>query len=268
MAKEGRQMNKYPTRTKWRAESKDGYSTGLYVCPYDMMAGGREEIQVVLSTDESKFAFDIFNFTVGLGAIGTGVYDFIMVPFGQPMPGLPAELKLPASKYKPACGMPAWNPTFEGVQFEANSGMFGGLIEQIFEDAIGCDEAREGKVPVVWFTGERERPFPAHGATYSAPVAGRIGWLPRDAIPAFSMHAITVEARPAIVNKVTFAQLGVAQQPPIGDSEPPFELSRRVADKLVTPTKTILTRPKMSRGQPPLKHDLRNDLDDDIPENL
>jgi hypothetical protein len=234
---------------KWRAEPKDGYSVGLYICSYDMMVGGREEVQIELGSDDAKFAFDIFRFTWGLGAIGTGVYDFVLAPRSEPMPGLPAELKLPASKYKAAFGLPAWSPIYEDVDFESNSGMFGGLIERIFEDAIGCDEARDGQVPVIWFTGTRERSFPAHGATYSAPVAERVGWLPRALVASFAMHEITVQARPLLENKPSFALLGVRQP---------------LAEKLATPSRSILKRPTMTRGTVP-KHNADDDLNDDTP---
>jgi hypothetical protein len=136
--------------------------------------------------------------------------------------------------------------------------MFGGLLDEIFETSIGCDEAREGKVPVIWFTGMRDQHFPSHSATYKAPVSERIGWLPRAMIPAFAEYEITVPARPLIATRISFAQLG----------SPSATTQQRLADKLVTPAKSTLTRPTMRRGAEPPKRDLRDDLDDEIPENL
>jgi hypothetical protein len=253
-------MTAFLTRARWHAERHAEEDPILTIHPYSMVSGREDGIEVELGSETAKFALDIHRFEHGFVSIATGSYDSVMAPYTSPIPR-PKEGMV---KPKPGFSVIGWNPLlaeeYGEVEFQASAGLFGSMLEALFLDAWRCPEFAEGKVPVIWFTGAHERPFPAHGAVYLAPDGERIGWLPRQMIEPFASLEPTVQPPQLRLEaaKISFAQLGRPQESPVASRSPKVTIIQPAARK---PTITV-KRPTMKRGDDPTPKISDDDISD------
>jgi len=224
----------FPTPLRWNAEiGVLGYGT------YDDATGERSVEEIELGSAKAKFVMDLSTRERGYGLIRTGLYDMRLSPIGTAAPDCPSE-----EDFKPAIGCWVWNPSLGELRLETNAAMFRNAVSALWDRCRTFKEASQDLQPVINFVDRRERLIKKRGRTYFAPVINIIGWFPRNKIPPFALREPTVKPPAELDSQVRHAMLEHLQKDP------------------------VRTRRKPKSGSAPKQTDLRDFLDDELPEDL
>ena len=224
----------FPTPLRWSAENGVlGYGK------YDPDTGERTVEPIELNSKEATFCLDLLTRERGYMLLRPGQYEARMTPVGSPPPDWPGD-----DDFKRAVGCWLWNPSLGEVRLETNASLFLDAICGVW-DRCQTQQAADGQQPVIRFVDRRERLIRSLGKTFFVPIINVVGWVDRDKVPTFAPRPPTVEPTKALDSPLRAALLEHLQK-----KDP------------------VRTRQKPKSDPPPKQTDLKDFLDDEIPEDL
>lgn len=168
-------------------------------------ASGFEKIEVELPVG-TKFAMDFGSIEVGFLAFLGGRPDWLTVPFGQKIPERPSKDHRQAFKMKIHLGKQG------GVrEFGTNTKTVLGPVDELHTTYEGSPEAREGKIPVVEWTGTTMLTSKGGIDINGVPFPAKKTFRPE-------LRIVSWIDRPADLGERTVAPPGQPHLPPSGQS--------------------------------------------------
>lgn len=156
---------------------------------FDPAAGGFVINEITLGSDEARFAMGISWRRSGwnlIGPAGSGVFDVVTVPAGQPLPQRPSD------NHKPCRAVPLWSPLTQEVNWTISSWNMVQTFDHLINATRRYEEATRGLQPIVFFAGVHEVWNQKQGGNLYLLDMRIEDWVDPQAIPCFRDRPPTV----------------------------------------------------------------------------